>query len=141
MQMRNPLIGPNDDAIGPRFPSLMDAYDPKLRALLHEAAKARDIRLTDGVFLSTLGPSFETPAEIRAYRILGGDVVGMSMVAEATVAAHAGLRVAAIGVVVNLASGMTTKHITHDETLHFSAVAGANLTALLRDFLKAKDQW
>lgn len=140
-QMRNPLIGPNDDAVGLRFPSMLDAYDPKLRAVLHSKAKELGVRLTDGVILSGLGPSFETPAEIRAYRMLGADVVGMSMIPEVTVARHAGLRVAGIAVVVNFASGMTTTHITHDETLHFSNVAAENLTNLLKEFLKANGEW
>ena len=110
-------------------------------AWLHATADKLGVKLTDGVFLSTLGPSFETPAEIRAYRTLGADVVGMSMVAEVTVARHADLRVAAIAVVVNYASGMTDTHITHDETLHFSAVSSANLTQILKEFLKSNETW
>lgn len=141
MQMRNPLIGPNDDAIGTRFPSMLDAYDPHLRELMKRKADELGVRLTDGVFLSNLGPSFETPAEIRAYRTLGADVVGMSMVAEVVCARHCGLRVAACGVVVNYASGMTDKHITHEETLHFSNVAANNLTNLLKEFLAANAEW
>src|SRR5918994_1483340 len=88
----NPLTGPNDDAIGPRFPSLRDAYDPELRAVLHEVARALDITLAEGVYLATAGPSFETPAEIRALRTLGADAVGMSTVPEVILARHAGLR-------------------------------------------------
>ncbi len=90
----NPLTGPNDDAIGPRFPSLRDAYDPELRGKLRDAARTLDIDLADGVYLATAGPTFETPAEIRAFRTLGADAVGMSTVPEVILARHAGLRVA-----------------------------------------------
>lgn len=145
LQCRNPLIGPNDDTIGLRFPSMLDAYDPEYRTMLHEIVeetnlrrrerKEDEIRLAEGVYLAGLGPSFETPAEIRAYRVMGADVVGMSTVPEVICARHAGLRVAGIGVVVNHAAGMTGTHITHDETLHFAAVAGKNLSGLISDFV------
>src|SRR3954468_14168641 len=92
----NVLAGPNDDAIGPRFPSLRDAYDPDLRAMLHAAAESLGVKLAEGVYLATPGPSFETPAEIRAFRTLGADAVGMSTVPEVILARHAGLRVAAV---------------------------------------------
>lgn len=141
LQARNPLIGPNDDAVGPRFPSLLDAYDPGLRALLHKCATARDVRLADGVYLAGLGPSFETPAEIRAFKVLGADVVGMSTVPEVVCARHCGLRVAAVAVVVNYASGLTDKHINHDETLHFTGVAASNVTSLIEEFVGASDDW
>ena len=92
----NPLTGPNDEAVGPRFPSLRDAYDPELRATLHATAGDRSAStLAEGVYLATAGPSFETPAEIRAFRTLGADAVGMSTVPEVILARHAGLRVAA----------------------------------------------
>src|SRR4029079_12286072 len=91
----NPLVGPNDEAAGPRFPSLRDAYDPDLRARLHAAADALGTELHDGVYLASSGPSFETPAEIRAFRALGADLVGMSTVPEVIAARHAGLRAAA----------------------------------------------
>merc|ERR1711988_346098 len=111
-QGRHPLVGPNDP-IGPRFPSLVDAYDPVMRERAHAIAKENDIRITDGVVLSVLGPSFETPAEIRAYKALGADVVGMSTVAEVTLARHADMKCLAFGVVVNLAAGMQTAEINH----------------------------
>ena len=102
----NPLTGPNDDSVGPRFPSLRDAYDPELRARLHAAADVLGTELHDGVYLAVAGPSFETPAEIRAFRTLGADLVGMCTVPEVIAARHAGLRVAAISAVTNLAEGM-----------------------------------
>ena len=87
MQGFNPLIGPNDDAVGPRFPSLATAYDPELRAGLHATADELGTPLHDGVYLAVSGPSFETPAEIRAFKTMGADLVGMSTVPEAIVAA------------------------------------------------------
>ena len=92
----NPLIGANDEAIGPRFPSLAGAYDPELLAGLRASAGELDITLAEGVYLAVSGPSFETPAEIRAFRTMGADAVGMSTVHETILARHAGLRVAAI---------------------------------------------
>ena len=103
----NPLIGPNDDEWGERFVGLEDAYDPELRARLARIAGELGIRLHEGVYCSLLGPLFETPAEIRAYKVLGADAVGMSTVPEVIVARHAGIRVAAISAITNLAVGMS----------------------------------
>lgn len=140
LQARNPLIGPNDP-IGTRFPSMLDAYDPKLRGLLASCAKQHDIALPEGVYLAVTGPSFETPAEIRAFKILGADVVGMSTVAECTCARFCDLRVAALAIVVNLASGMTTGHITHDETLEWSNKASGDIKKLLKAFIERQAEW
>lgn len=131
----NPLIGPNDDDYGPRFPTLEDAYDPALRDLLRGAADRLQIRLHEGVYVGCLGPSFETPAEIRAYARLGGDAVGMSTVPEAIVARHCGLRVAAVSVITNFAAGLGGAH-GHDETLAQAAQASADLGRLLTAFLE-----
>ena len=87
------------------------------------------------MYLAGLGPSFETPAEIRAFRVMGADVVGMSTVPEVIAARHVDMKVSAIGVVVNHAAGMTDKHITHDETLHFADVASTNLTNLVETYV------
>ncbi|MDQ6774735.1 MAG: purine-nucleoside phosphorylase, partial [Actinomycetota bacterium] len=89
----NLLMGPNNDSIGPRFPSLRDAYDPALLAELRASARQVGVALSEGVYLAVSGPSFETPAEIRAYRVLGADAVGMSTVQETIIARHCGLRV------------------------------------------------
>ena len=207
------MIGPNDP-IGPRFPSLLNAYDADLRATLKETAAEKGItlhevrtprcrllcfgspppvlypcaarlpgrsatgllawskchRLDDlasvtalprvqrfdcnapthptpqtrprrqGVYVATLGPSFETPAEIRAFKVLGADVVGMSCVPEVIVARHCGLKVVATTIVVNYASGMSDKDITHEETLHYTGVAAENVTNLIMGFIdKVKD--
>jgi xanthosine phosphorylase len=130
----NPLTGPNDDLIGPRFPSLRDAYDPELRGRLQAAAQRLGIRLPEGVYLATAGPSFETPAEIRAFRTLGADAVGMSTVPEAILARHAGIRVAAVSAITNLAEGMGGEALSHEQTLHYAAVAAGDLTKLVTAF-------
>ena len=133
----NPLTGANDDAVGPRFPSLRDAYDPQLRAQLHEAASALDIDLADGVYLATAGPSFETPAEIRAFRTLGADAVGMSTVPETILARHAGLRVVAVSAITNLAEGMGGEPLSHEQTLRHAEAAAHDLARLVRTFAEA----
>jgi xanthosine phosphorylase len=131
----NPLIGPNDDAAGPRFPSLRDAYDPELRARLHAAAAALGTELHDGVYLAVAGPSFETPAEIRAFRTLGADLVGMSTVPEVIAARHAGLRVAAVSAVTNLAEGMGGEELSHEQTLRVAKEGAARLGPLIERFV------
>ena len=131
----NPLVGPNDDDWGERFTGLEDAYDPELRSRLLEIAARLGIRLHQGVYCALLGPLFETPAEIRAYRVLGADAVGMSTVPEVIVARHAGIRVAAISAITNLAVGMSTKPIDHEQTLRGAAMAAADLTRLVRAFV------
>jgi purine-nucleoside phosphorylase len=131
----NPLTGPNDDALGPRFPSLRDAYDPDLRATLHATADDLGTPLADGVYLAVSGPSFETPAEIRAFRTLGADAVGMSTVHETIVARHAGLRVAAISTITNLAEGMSAEPLSHEQTLRDAQRAAGALSDLLTAFV------
>jgi xanthosine phosphorylase len=131
----NPLSGPNDDAIGPRFPSLRDAYDPALRAELHAVASELGIDLAEGVYLAVSGPSFETPAEIRAFQILGADAVGMSTVHETILARHAGLRVAAISAISNLAEGMSDRPLSHEQTLADAERAAGDLARLLEAFV------
>ena len=113
----NVLIGPNDDSIGPRFPSMGNAYDPELLAELRAAAAEQGVSLAEGVYTGWSGPAFETAAEIRAIRILGGDAVGMSTVHETIVARHCGLRVAAISAITNLAEGMSDVPLSHEQTL------------------------
>jgi xanthosine phosphorylase len=132
----NPLAGPNDEAIGPRFPSLRDAYDPALRAELHAAADELGIDLADGVYLAVSGPSFETPAEIRAFRTLGADAVGMSTVHETILARHAGLRVAAVSAISNLAEGMSDTPLSHEQTLADAQRAAGDLARLLEAFVR-----
>jgi xanthosine phosphorylase len=132
----NPLAGPNDESIGPRFPSLRDAYDPALRAELHAAASDLGIALGEGVYLAVSGPSFETPAEIRAFRTLGADAVGMSTVHETILARHAGLRVAAVSAISNLAEGMSDVPLSHEQTLADAQRAAGDLARLLEAFVR-----
>lgn len=132
----NPLIGPNDESFGPRFPDMSNAYDPALRVLLHEAAEEVGTNLHEGVYLMASGPNFETPAEIRAFRTLGADAVGMSTVPECIVANHCGLQVAGISTITNLAAGMSNVPLTHDETMREGAMATERLIGILAGFLK-----
>jgi xanthosine phosphorylase len=131
----NLLTGPNDDAVGPRFPSMRDAYDPDLLDQMRASAGETGVDLAEGVYLAVTGPSFETAAEIRAFRTLGADAVGMSTVQETIVARHCGLRVAAISAITNLAEGMSDQPISHEQTLRDAARAAEDLTTLLLDFI------
>jgi xanthosine phosphorylase len=131
----NVLVGPNDAELGPRFPPLRDAYDPLLLGELRAAASELGIELADGVYLAVSGPSFETPAEIRAFKVLGADAVGMSTVHETIVARHCGLRVAAVSAITNLAEGLSDEPLSHEQTLRDGERAAADLTRLLLAFL------
>jgi xanthosine phosphorylase len=131
----NVLAGPNDDELGPRFPSLRAAYDPQLRARARAAAGEIGVELTEGVYLAVSGPSFETPAEIRAFQALGADAVGMSTVHETTVARHCGLRVAAFSAITNYAEGMGAEPVSHEQTLRDAARAAADLAPLVTKLL------
>ncbi|MEN9917452.1 MAG: purine nucleoside phosphorylase [Pseudomonadota bacterium] len=130
-QPMNPLVGPNDEEFGPRFFPMDDAYDPDIRNIFLQTAKKLSIPLIEGIYISVLGPNFETPAEIRAFRQLGADVVGMSTIPEVIVARHCGLKVAVISVVTNLAAGLSDEPITHEGTVHFAAKASNHLSLLL----------
>jgi xanthosine phosphorylase len=132
----NVLAGPNDDELGPRFPSLRDAYDPELRARMRAAAARIGIELPEGVYLAVSGPSFETPAEIRAFHSIGADAVGMSTVHETIVARHCGLRVVAVSAITNFAEGMGDKPVTHEQTLRDAATAAAALSPLVTGFVE-----
>jgi xanthosine phosphorylase len=132
----NVLTGPNDDEIGPRFPSLRDAYDPELRERLRAAAGELGTELAEGVYAAVSGPTFETPAEIRALNILGADAVGMSTVHETAVARHAGLRVAAVSAITNLAEGMSEEPLSHEQTLRDAERAANALAPLLVRFVE-----
>jgi purine-nucleoside phosphorylase len=114
---RSPLMGPNDPKLGVRFPDMSNAYDPTLRQLAHRVAKVQGLSIQEGVYVAALGPSYETPAEIRMFRKLGGDAVGMSTVPEVIVARHAGMRVLGISCISNMAAGILPHRLTHDEVL------------------------
>lgn len=111
----NPLVGPNEDALGPRFPDMSHAYDPVFLDTLRAAAKTEQVAIREGVYVSLSGPSYETPAEIRMLRTLGADAVGMSTVPEVIVAAHMGVKVAGISCITNLAAGLSKQKLSHAE--------------------------
>ncbi|MCC5806714.1 MAG: purine-nucleoside phosphorylase [Opitutales bacterium] len=117
----NPLRGANADAFGTRFPDMSVPYDADLRALARATAADLGLALAEGVYLAVSGPSFETPAEIRAFRALGADAVGMSTVPECIVARHAGMRVCAVSCITNLASGLSGDALTHKEVAETAA--------------------
>jgi xanthosine phosphorylase len=127
----NPLVGPNEAAIGLRFPDMSEVYDRELRARAQAVAARLGIPLRSGVYLATLGPSFETPAEIRAFRALGAELVGMSTVPEAISARHCGLKVLGFSIVTNLAAGLTDQIPSHEQTLAVAAQAADRLQRLL----------
>jgi purine-nucleoside phosphorylase len=135
LQGASPLVGPNDESLGSRFPDMSDAYDPVLRATAREAADRLGIDVREGVYAAWLGPQFETPAEIRFMRAVGGDLAGMSTVQEVIAARHMGIRVLGISVVTNPAAGVTVEKIDHDAVLEVGARAAGSLTALVRELV------
>jgi purine-nucleoside phosphorylase len=137
LQGSSPLVGPNDDTLGPRFPDMSDAYDPGLRAAARAAAQRLGIELGEGVYAAWLGPAFETPAEIRFVRAIGGDLVGMSTVPEVLAARHMGIRCLAISCVTNMAAGVLPEPIEHERVLEIGASVQGTLTALLQEVLPA----
>ena len=131
----NPLTGPNDARLGPRFPDMSAAYDPTLRAHLHAVARERGLTLRVGVYAALAGPSYETPAEIRMLRTLGADAVGMSTVVEVIAARHCGLRVAGISCITNLAAGLGHAELSHDEVKETALMARSAFIGLLQSTL------
>jgi purine-nucleoside phosphorylase len=129
---RDPLIGDPDDA---RFVSLTDAYDPALRKLMKAAAKAEKVTIGEGVYVWFSGPSFETPAEIRMARLIGGSIVGMSTVPEVILARRFGLKVVALSMLTNLAAGMQGSSPSHDETKAVAAMGGAAMRRVVKNFV------
>lgn len=132
----NPLAGPNIDEFGPRFPDMSYAYDKKLIGALKDAAKENGIDVKTGVYAMMKGPSFETPAEIRALRILGADAVGMSSVPEITAAAHAGVSSAAMSCITNMAAGILDQPLSHEEVMETGKIAADNIKKLIDGFIK-----
>ena len=131
----NPLVGPNDDAEGPRFPDMSAAYDPALRALARQTALELKIPLREGVYVAVAGPNLETRAEYRMLRGLGADVVGMSTVPEVIAAAHMGVPVAGISCITNLAAGISQHPLTHQEVVEVAREAEGKFIDLLRAFV------
>ncbi len=134
----NPLRGPNDDAFGPRFPDMIDAYTPALRKLAKETAVANNFNIQEGVYAYVAGPSFETPAELRFLRTVGADAVGMSTVPSVVIARHAGMRILGISSITNKAvpDPKPGTELTHTEVLEIGKLIIPRLTALLRGVLK-----
>jgi purine-nucleoside phosphorylase len=135
----NPLIGPNSDELGPRFPDMSTAYDTGMQEIALDVAGRLGIPVRRGVYLGVTGPSYETPAEIRMYRILGADAVGMSTVPEVIVAAHMGIPVLGISCITNMAAGMDSQKITHSDVLKITQKTEKQFHSLLTGIIKAVD--
>ena len=135
LQGTNPLVGPNDDTFGPRFPDMTEAYSKELRKLALATAAELGITLAEGVYAGLLGPNFETPAEIRYLRTIGADLVGMSTVPEVIVANHCGMKVLAISCVTNMAAGILPRKLDHDEVLEAGRMVRDTLVKLLKALL------
>lgn len=134
---RNPISGAADSRVGPRFFDMSESYSGRLRLLAHEAARAMEFRLDEGVYLSVLGPSFETPAEIRAFRTLGADLIGMSTVQETITARQMGIEVLGISCVTNLAAGLQAEPLSHEEVMETGRAVEKQLAGLLTRLVPA----
>jgi purine-nucleoside phosphorylase len=128
----NPLRGPHDNALGPRFPDMTEAYDADLRRLAREVAAAQQFSLSDGVYIAVSGPSYETPAEIRMFAALGADAVGMSTVPEVIVARQLGLRVLGLSLIANAAAGLSPERLSHTDVLAAAEQGTARFVQLLQ---------
>ena len=131
----NPLIGPNDAEFGPRFCDMTYTYTPALRELAQQAAQKMNISLRRGVYMAVTGPSFETPAEIRAFRTLGADAVGMSTVPEVIAASHCGMQVLAFSLITNMAAGVTGEQLSEEEVIEIGSRQGHVLRSLVTEIV------
>jgi purine-nucleoside phosphorylase len=127
----NPLIGTNDERLGPRFPDMSEVYSYRLRGIADEAAGAAGLAVRHGVYVAVHGPSYETPAEIRAFRVMGADAVGMSTVPEAIAARHMGMEVLGISCITNMAAGVLNQTLVHDEVMETARRVRGSFIALL----------
>ncbi|MGF6274081.1 xanthosine phosphorylase [Massilia sp. UYP11] len=132
----SPMAGPNDERFGPRFFSMSNAYDAQTREQIKLVAAEKGITLHEGVYLAAAGPHFETVAEIRSFRTLGADVVGMSLIPEVIAARHCGLKVAAVSAITNLAEGLSPFALSHEQTLKYAAVAAKDMVTLIHAFIE-----
>lgn len=130
---RNPLVGPNIAELGPRFPDMTQAYDPEVRELLRKVASNHHVHLKSGVYCSVLGPTYETPAEIRMLRTLGADLVGMSTVSEVIAANHLGLKVAGVACVTNYAAGIRPEKLSHADVKKVAEKAMVGFATILTE--------
>ena len=135
LQGVNPLVGPNDNTLGPRFPDMTEAYSPALRQLAQQTAEKLGITLYEGVYAALLGPSYETPAEIRYLRTIGADLVGMSTAAETIAANHLGMEVLGISCVTNVAAGLSGQKLEHAEVLEVGRRVAGTFMKLLSGVL------
>ena len=133
---QNPLIGPNPDAFGPRFPDVSDLYTAELRTKIKAAAAAAGIPLEEGVYMMFTGPNYETPAEVRMARIVGADAVGMSTVPEALVAGHCGMQVVGVSCITNMAAGVLPGKLDHSEVVETANRVHATFQSLLETILR-----
>lgn len=131
----NPLLGPNESSLGERFIDMSEAYDKEYQTFIRQSAENLEVTLQEGVYLGFSGPTYETPAEIRMIRTLGGDAVGMSTVPEVIVARHAGIRVAGISCITNLAAGMQAS-LNHEEVVETTEIVKESFKALVKELLK-----
>jgi purine-nucleoside phosphorylase len=134
--MPNPLIGPNDERLGVRFPSMSTIYDAALREEAYKIAKANNIRIQEGVYVGTSGPSFETPAEYKFFHCIGADTVGMSTVPEVIVASHSQMRVFGMSVISNVFKEEVQADCTHEEVLEGVAKAGDRMSMIVQELIK-----
>ena len=132
----NPLVGPNDERFGARFPDMTEVYSRRLRAIADDAAQARGIAVRHGVYVAVHGPSYETPAEIRAFRAIGADAVGMSTVPEAIAARHMGMEVLGISCITNMAAGVLTQPLEHDEVVETAHRVRGTFISLIEGILE-----
>lgn len=132
----NPLIGPNDNKMGPRFPDMSHAYDPQLNSIMKEVSAQLGHKIHEGVYVGVMGPTYETPAEIRMFRILGGDMVGMSTVPESIAANHLGLKVCGISCITNMGAGIIDQKLKHEDIKDEAMKAMDHFTALLNNSIE-----
>lgn len=133
----NVLVGPNNSEYGPRFQGMENAYDPKLRTMAHQAAERLNTKIVEGVYMGLMGPSYETKTEVKMYGMLGGDVVGMSVVNDVIAANHCGLKVLGFALVTNLGAGLSDTLVNHAEVIEMANEAGGRLAALVREVIRS----
>lgn len=136
----NPLIGENDESVGPRFFDMSNAYDRSLRQSMMAVAQQQNIDVFSGIYVQVAGPNFETPAEVKMFAAMGAHAVGMSTVPECLVAVHCGMRVVGVSLISNLAAGISTNPLSHEEVFEEAQKAEGRFTRLLVSFLKAKNE-
>ncbi|MFP7297770.1 purine-nucleoside phosphorylase [Neobacillus niacini] len=133
----NPLIGPNDSKLGARFPDMSEAYSKELRAIAKDIAAQINLNVKEGVYFGNPGPVYETPAEVRMVRTLGGDAVGMSTVPEVIVARHSGMKVLGISCISNMAAGILDQPLTHDEVIETTERVKANFLLYIKEIVRS----